>query len=88
MSTGDDYDYGKQRVWGTIGFGLTAFVAGCIVNIYSDTVVITYTPAVAVMIFFSLCDLFSCVKLKVNKISTNIGQLICKFVVVCSCSYL
>lgn len=61
----DDYDYGKQRVWGTIGFGTTALVAGYIVNIFSD-VSITYAPAFAVMLFFSICDLFACIKLKVR----------------------
>lgn len=63
---GTDYDYGKQRVWGTIGFGTTALIAGYIVNIFSDTSV-TYAPAFTVMLLFSICDLLSCIKLKVSK---------------------
>lgn len=64
-AAGDDYDYGKQRVWGTIGFGTTALIAGYIVNIFSD-VSITYVPAFAVMLLFSICDLIACIKLKVS----------------------
>lgn len=71
---GEEHDYGKQRVWGTIGFGLTALIAGYIVNIFSYDYYVSYTPAFAVMLFFSVCDLFSCVKLKVNykQIKVNI----------------
>lgn len=62
---GDEFDYGKQRVWGTIGFGTTALISGYIVDLFSD-VSITYVPAFAVMLFFSICDLFACIKLKVR----------------------
>ncbi|XP_060523756.1 major facilitator superfamily domain-containing protein 6 [Cylas formicarius] len=60
---GDDHDYGKQRVWGTIGFGLTALVGGYVVDKFSDQK-ISYIPAVIVMVFCSCLDLVCCVKLK------------------------
>lgn len=60
----DEFDYGKQRVWGTIGFGTTALIAGYVVDLFSD-VSITYVPAFAVMLVFSICDLLACIKLKV-----------------------
>ncbi|CAH0559127.1 unnamed protein product [Brassicogethes aeneus] len=59
---GDEYDYGKQRVWGTIGFGLTALIAGYIVDLFSDTK-ISYMPALIVMIVCSCLDLVACYKL-------------------------
>ncbi|XP_018565795.1 major facilitator superfamily domain-containing protein 6 [Anoplophora glabripennis] len=60
---GDQYDYGKQRVWGTIGFGLSALIAGYIVNLFSGSA-ITYTPAIIVMLICSFFDLTACIKLK------------------------
>ncbi|KAH1027493.1 major facilitator superfamily domain-containing protein 6 [Dendroctonus ponderosae] len=60
---GEEYDYGKQRVWGTIGFGITALLSGYIVNLFSGQI-ISYIPAIIVMAVFSICDLLCCIKLK------------------------
>ncbi|KAJ8983003.1 hypothetical protein NQ317_014299 [Molorchus minor] len=60
---GEEYDYGKQRVWGTIGFGLSALIAGYVVDIFSGSS-ISYTPAIIIMLVFSLFDLTACIKLK------------------------
>ncbi|KAJ8921768.1 hypothetical protein NQ315_008393 [Exocentrus adspersus] len=60
---GEQYDYGKQRVWGTIGFGLSALIAGYIVDLFSGSS-ISYTPAIIVMLTFSFFDLLACIKLQ------------------------
>lgn len=61
---GDEYDYGKQRVWGTIGYGITALIAGYAVDLFSGQT-ISYIPAIVVMVIFSVLDLICCLKLKV-----------------------
>ncbi|KAL1505718.1 hypothetical protein ABEB36_005218 [Hypothenemus hampei] len=60
---GEDYDYGKQRVWGTIGFGITALIAGYIVDLVSGQT-ISYIPAIIVMVVCTILDLLCCTKLK------------------------
>ncbi|XP_050312924.1 major facilitator superfamily domain-containing protein 6 [Anthonomus grandis grandis] len=78
---GEEYDYGKQRVWGTIGFGVTALISGYIVDIFSDQS-ISYVPAIAVMVVFSVIDLLCCFKLKLPIIEApknlfkDIGRLL------------
>ncbi|KAF5276051.1 hypothetical protein FQA39_LY00847 [Lamprigera yunnana] len=60
----NDYDYGKQRVWGTLGFGITALIAGYVVEIFSKTQY-TYTPALIVMLICTTIDFFACLKLQI-----------------------
>lgn len=60
---GEEFDYGKQRVWGAIGFGCSALIAGYAVDYFSGTS-FTYTPALFVMIVCSVFDLLACIKLK------------------------
>ncbi|KAF5276052.1 hypothetical protein FQA39_LY00848 [Lamprigera yunnana] len=60
----NDYDYGKQRVWGTLGFGTTALIAGYVVEIFSRTQY-TYTPALTVMLICTAMDFFACLKLQI-----------------------
>lgn len=55
--------YGRQRVWGTIGFGLTALIAGIAVDLTSTN---SIGPALIVMIIFTLFDLISVTQLKVR----------------------
>lgn len=56
--------YGRQRVWGTIGFGISAFLAGYTVNYWSKGEIIKiYTPAFLLVFIFTLIDLFCCKKL-------------------------
>ncbi|KAI4458098.1 hypothetical protein MML48_7g00004136 [Holotrichia oblita] len=47
-NNGDDYEYGKQRVWGTIGFGLAAAISGFAVEHWSGNA-ISYRPAIICM---------------------------------------
>lgn len=59
--------YGRQRVWGSIGFGITAFMAGYAVDWWSgNEAVKSYTPAFLLVAAFTLIDLVCCSKLKVQ----------------------
>lgn len=55
-------NYGAQRVWGTIGFGLTALIGGIAVHTFqldSSSAVEAITPAIIIMLIFGVCDMFS-----------------------------
>lgn len=59
--------YGRQRVWGTIGFGVTALLAGCAVDEWSQGQTIkSYTPAFILICVFTSIDVLSCSKLEVS----------------------
>jgi MFS family permease len=60
---GEDGDYGKQRVWGTVGFGVTALISGYIVDLFSGST-INYAPAFIIILVCSVIDLAACVKLQ------------------------
>ncbi|KAK2584703.1 hypothetical protein KPH14_007037 [Odynerus spinipes] len=77
LGEGGQMGYGRQRVWGTIGFGISAFLAGYAVDLWSEGETIkTYTPAFILVLFFSSIDLLCCKKLKlpVMSESTNIAK--------------
>ena len=65
--------YGRQRVFGTIGFGVTALIAGYAVDFYTDPLSKNhdFTPAIIVMLAFASMDLFSIKKLKLPKLSSS-----------------
>lgn len=58
--------YGKQRVWGTIGFGISALFSGFIVDWWSVGDVKSFTPALVIMLFFLSIDIICCKKLEVR----------------------
>lgn len=64
----EESKYGAQRVWGTIGFGCTALIAGIIVNLWTSDAIKSFTPALIIMCVFSVLDLFSVSKLKMPKL--------------------
>ncbi|KAK9721697.1 MFS_1 like family [Popillia japonica] len=66
---GDDYEYGKQRVWGTIGFGLAAAISGVAVEHWSNEA-ISYRPAIICMLIFVVFDIVACVKLELPVIES------------------
>lgn len=54
--------YGAQRVWGTIGFGLTALISGVTIHVYeldSADAVQAIAPAIVIMLIFGLFDMIS-----------------------------
>lgn len=65
--------YGAQRVWGTIGFGVTALISGYAVDMYTDPVSKShnFTPAILMMLAFCSFDIFSIKKLKLPKLSSS-----------------
>lgn len=61
--------YGAQRVWGTIGFGISALIAGLAVNIYTTPQGISIAPGLIVMIIFCAFDIVSIKWLKLPTMS-------------------
>lgn len=55
-------NYGAQRVWGTIGFGVTALFSGIIVHLYQSDVgsgIQAIAPAILIMLIFGCLDIIS-----------------------------
>lgn len=67
----EETQYGAQRVWGTIGFGLTALIAGWFVDFWTVDEVKSFTPALIIMLIFSSLDLLSVCRLKLPKLSSS-----------------
>lgn len=59
--------YGKQRVYGGLGFGLTSLLAGYIVDLHTND----FTPAVLIMLAFASIDLIVLKKLKLPKLTSS-----------------
>lgn len=51
--------YGAQRVWGTIGFGMSALISGIAVNAYGSDALSSIVPALLIMLCFSSIDVFT-----------------------------
>ena len=68
LGDGGQVHYGKQRVWGTIGFGVSALVGGYLIDWWSgESKIKDYTPAFVLSICLTGIDLFCCSKLKVSQ---------------------
>lgn len=59
--------YGKQRVYGGLGFGLTSLIAGYAVDLHTND----FKPAIFIMMAFALVDLFVLKKLRLPKLSSS-----------------
>lgn len=70
--------YGKQRVFGSIGYGLTSLFAGYAVDLHTND----FTPAILILLAFALVDLIVLVRLKLPKLTSSesitkdVGKLI------------
>jgi hypothetical protein len=65
--SGGEMKYGQQRVWGTIGFGITALLAGSAIDWWSaGSSTKDYTPAFVVVLIFAIMDIICCSKLRVR----------------------
>ncbi|XP_011861775.1 PREDICTED: uncharacterized protein LOC105558607 isoform X2 [Vollenhovia emeryi] len=65
LGTGGQMKYGKQRLWGSVGFSLVSLVSGYTTDLWSQGKIYkTYTPAFILMLVFIVNDLICCRKLK------------------------
>lgn len=72
LGDAQEMKYGAQRVWGTIGFGVTALVSGIAVYFTNSS----FTPAIIIMLIFSGFDLLAVSKLKLPKLGAS--ETLCK----------
>lgn len=83
MLGGKTMNYGAQRVWGTIGFGVTALFSGILVHLYQDDVggaVQAIAPAIVVMLVFGFFDIISIKWLHLPQFSTEGESILGKVV--------
>jgi hypothetical protein len=59
--------YGKQRIYGSIGFAITSLIAGYAMDLNGND----FTAAILLVLAFGLLDMFSIVKLKMPKLSSS-----------------
>ncbi|RZC43211.1 MFS 1 and/or Nuc H symport domain containing protein [Asbolus verrucosus] len=60
---GDEGDYGKQKLWSTLGFGVSALISGYFVDQVSQSS-LNYSPAFITMLICCAIDIIFCVKLQ------------------------
>jgi MFS family permease len=68
---GADGDYGRQRVWATVGYGVAALLSGYISTLFPQDGSTTYAPAFIIMLISVLIDIAICAKLKVRQLLNN-----------------
>lgn len=69
LGEGGEMGYGRQRVYGAIGFGLSALLAGYVIDLFStDSSMKNYAPAFLMTLAFGLLDIFICTRLKLPKL--------------------
>ncbi|KAJ1525676.1 hypothetical protein ONE63_008892 [Megalurothrips usitatus] len=69
LGEGGEMGYGRQRVFGAIGFGLAALLAGYVIDLFStDDSMKNYAPAFLLTLAFGLLDILTCIRLKLPKL--------------------
>ncbi|XP_011871576.1 PREDICTED: major facilitator superfamily domain-containing protein 6-like [Vollenhovia emeryi] len=72
LGEGKRLKFGKLRLWGTIGFGITACLTGYMIDLWSqEEVYKMYTPSLFLMIIFASIDIICCIRLKLPFESTS-----------------
>uniref|UniRef100_A0A1B0C8B2 Major facilitator superfamily (MFS) profile domain-containing protein n=1 Tax=Lutzomyia longipalpis TaxID=7200 RepID=A0A1B0C8B2_LUTLO len=71
LGESQEMKYGQQRVWGTIGFGLTALIGGIAVDLGTEGIVKSIGPAIIIMLIFSALDLLTVTRLKLPQLSSS-----------------
>ncbi|XP_018401492.1 PREDICTED: major facilitator superfamily domain-containing protein 6-like [Cyphomyrmex costatus] len=72
LGKGEEMKYGRQHVWGEIGFGLAGFLTGCTIDIWSQGKIYkTYTSAFLLVFILTCIDLICCKKLKLPLVSRS-----------------
>ncbi|KAG8226881.1 hypothetical protein J437_LFUL005640 [Ladona fulva] len=86
LGEGGELGYGKQRVWGTVGFGVAALLAGSGMEYWSSSEGVdkNYTPALVLALIFGIIDLLVCyfhlqmpLMPRSNHILRDVGKLVC-----------
>ncbi|XP_076344916.1 major facilitator superfamily domain-containing protein 6-like isoform X2 [Tachypleus tridentatus] len=68
MLVGTEHEYGKQRLWGTLGWGIAAVLSGYLIRIFSKkSSFIDYSPGFFVMAVLLFCDILVIFFAKVSK---------------------
>lgn len=63
---GNELKFGRQRCWGTIGFGVTACLTGYMIDWWSQNKIYkNYAPSIFLAIIFTCIDFICCIQLKV-----------------------
>ena len=69
LGEGEEMSYGRQRVWGSVGYGIASLMAGYGVDSWvSSDAAKSYTPAFVLVFSFTVVDLMCCSKLVVSRI--------------------
>ncbi|XP_063235657.1 major facilitator superfamily domain-containing protein 6 isoform X2 [Bacillus rossius redtenbacheri] len=83
LGSGEEMKYGRQRVFGTVGFGVTALLAGYAIDWWSaGSATKDYTPAFVLVFVFTAVDLCCCSKLQLppmpqsQSILKDVGKLL------------
>lgn len=76
VGNGCEMKYGQQRVWGTIGFGISALLGGFAMDFLNDDVTQSqgtkdYFPAFSIATLCMIIDILCCIKLKVSNSFTH-----------------
>ncbi|XP_018392091.1 PREDICTED: major facilitator superfamily domain-containing protein 6-like [Cyphomyrmex costatus] len=67
LGQGKQSNYGKQRLWATIGYGIAACLSGYMIDLWSHKGIYkTYTPILVPVAIFICIDLICCIKLKMS----------------------
>ncbi|XP_073997902.1 major facilitator superfamily domain-containing protein 6 isoform X2 [Rhodnius prolixus] len=87
LGNGCEMKYGQQRVWGTIGFGISALLGGFAMDFLNDDVTQSqgtkdYFPAFSIATLCMIIDILCCIKLKLPPMpkSENISRDISKLI--------
>lgn len=65
----DKHKYGKQRLWGSIGWSLLAIISGALIDWYSKGQEYkNYAPGFAIAIFCFFLDIFVVAKIEASTI--------------------
>ncbi|XP_025990967.2 major facilitator superfamily domain-containing protein 6-A [Solenopsis invicta] len=67
LGLGNQTKYGRQRLWGAIGYGVSAFLAGYMMDLWSHGGLYkTYTPSIIIVLIFACTDFICCMKLELS----------------------
>ncbi|KAF2352369.1 Major facilitator superfamily associated domain, partial [Trinorchestia longiramus] len=79
-------EYGHQRVWGSIGWGLFVVLAGALIDAVSgDSTEKDYTPAFLITLALFILDIIVVTRIKLGQAAVPCGDQGSKTLALCSC---